>query len=163
MTISDKETKMSVVYEATPKTFEEALELIEGSPSLRKIKSYLDNSDFSADIKALLYDIAAISVKIGEKVVALGRHIFALATALVAKFPNLVLGTIVGLVVAALIGSTLGSLPVIGGLAAILSKLVVLLGVTKGFLDDLRAGAAKNEMDRVAAQFSALNLGVVQQ
>ncbi|SLN58859.1 hypothetical protein ROG8370_02691 [Roseovarius gaetbuli] len=153
---------MTELFENQPKTFEEALELVQGSPSLRKIKSYLDNSAFSADIKALLYDIAKITVKVGEAVVALGRHIFAVASALAAKFPNLVLGTLVALVVSTLIVSTLGSLPVIGGLAAILSKLIVLLGVTKGFLDDLRNNAAQSEMDRVSAQFSALNLGVVQ-
>jgi hypothetical protein len=158
---------MEANIDAQPKTFEEALQLVQATPSLRKIKSYLDNSDLSADLKALLYDVAKVTVKIGEAVVAIGRRIFEIASALVAKFPNLTIGTLVGLVIATVIGGTLGSITIAGaapfaGLAAILSKLVVLLGVGKGFIDDLRDNAAKTEMDRVSAQFNALGMGFVQ-
>jgi len=145
-----------------PKSFEEALQLVQGSPSLRKIKSFLDNSDLSADLKALLYDVAKVSVKIGEAVVAIGRRIFEIASVLGSKFPNLTIGILVGLTVAAVISSTLGTVPVIGvGLAAILSKLVVLLGGGRGFIDNLRNNAARTEMDRVSAQFNALGMGFV--
>jgi hypothetical protein len=65
------------------------------------------------------------------------------------------------LTIAAVISSLLGGLPIIGGLAALLSKLVVLLGAGKGFIDDLRENAAKVEMDRVTAQFNALGMGIV--
>jgi len=158
---------MEANIDAQPKTFEEALQLVQATPSLRKIKSYLDNSDLSADLKALLYDVAKVTVKIGEAVVAIGRRIFEIASALVAKFPNLTIGTLVGLVIATVIGGTLGSITIAGaapfaGLAAILSKLVVLLAVGKGFIDDLRDNAAKTEMDRVSAQFNALGMGFVQ-
>ena len=153
---------MDTTISSQPKSFEEALQLIQGSPSLRKIKSFLDNSDLSADLKALLYDVAKVSVKIGEAVVAIRRRIFEIASILGSKFPNLTIGTLVGLTVAAVISSTLGTVPVIGvGLAAILSKLVVLLGVGKGFIDDLRNNAARTEMDRVSAQFNALGMGFV--
>ena len=65
-----------------------------------------------------------------------------------------------------MISGTLGAITIAGvapfaGLAALLSKLVVLLGVGKGFIDDLRNNAAKVEMDRVAAQFNALGMGIV--
>ena len=153
---------MDTTISSQPKSFEEALQLVQGSPSLRKIKSFLDNSDLSADLKALLYDVAKVSVKIGEAVVAIGRRIFEIASVLGSKFPNLTIGILVGLTVAAVISSTLGTVPVIGvGLAAILSKLVVLLGVGKGFIDDLRNNAARTEMDRVSAQFNALGMGFV--
>ena len=157
---------MGPTTDAQPKTFEEALQLLQTTPSLRKIKSFLDNSNLSADMKALLYDVARVTVKIGATVIAIGRRIFEIASALVSKFPNLTIGTLVGLVVAAVIGSTLGAVTIGGvapfaGLAAILSKLVVLLGVGKGFIDDLRNNAAKVEMDRVSAQFNALGMGFI--
>jgi len=153
--------------ETQPKTFEEALQLAQDAPSLRKIKSFLDNSNLSADLKALLYDVSKVTMKIGGTVIAIGCRIFEIAAALVSKFPNLTMGTLVGLVVATVIGSTLGAITVAGAapfatLAAILSKLVVLLGVGKGFIDDLRNNAAKVEMDRVSAQFNALAMGFVQ-
>jgi hypothetical protein len=157
---------MEANMDAQPKTFEEALQLVQTTPSLRKIKSFLDNSNLSADMKALLYDVAKVTVKIGATVIAIGRRIFEIASALVSKFPNLTIGTLIGLVVATVIGSTLGALTIGGvapfaGLAAILSKLVVLLGVGKGFIDDLRNNAAKVEMDRVSAQFNALGMGFI--
>lgn len=152
---------MDAKKDAQPRSFEEALELVQSSPTLRKIKSFIDNSNLSADLKAILYDVAKISVKIGETVVALGRRVFVIASALIEKFPNLTIGTLVGLVVATVIGGTVGAIPIVGAtLAAILSKLIVVLGVGKGFIDDLRNNAAKAEMDRVARQFDVLGLGM---
>jgi len=152
---------MEATIDAQPKTFEEALQLVQTTPSLRKIKSFLDNSSLSADMKSLLYDVAKVTVKIGATVIAIGRRIFEIASALVLKFPNLTIGTLVGLTIATLLTSMLGGVPVIGALAAMLSKLVVLLGVGKGFIDDLRNNAAKVEMDRVSAQFNALGMGFI--
>ena len=149
-----------------PNSFEEALELVNGSPTLRKVKAHIDNIELSADMKAILYDIAKVTVRIGETIVAVGRRIFEIATVLIGKFPNLTIGTLVGLVLATVISGTLGAITIAGaspfvGLAALLSKLVVLLGVGKGFIDDLRNNAAKAEMDRVVAQFNALGMQVV--
>ena len=157
---------MTETYDAQPKSFEEAIDLVNSSPSLRKIKSQIDNTELSADMKAVLYNIANVTVRIGDIVISAGRRIFEIATALINKFPNLTIGTLVGLVVATVIGGTLGSITIAGaapfaGLAALISKLVVLLGVGKGFIEDLRNNAAKVEMDHVAAQFNALGMGVV--
>ncbi|MDB9716409.1 hypothetical protein OAA72_06655 [Amylibacter sp.] len=157
---------MTETYDAQPKSFEEAIDLVNSSPSLRKIKSQIDNTELSADMKAVLYNIANVTVRIGDIVISAGRRIFEIATALINKFPNLTIGTLVGLVVATVIGGTLGSITIAGaapfaGLAALLSKLVVLLGVGKGFIEDLRNNALKVEMDHVAAQFNALGMGVV--
>lgn len=150
---------------AKPQSFEEALEIINQSPTLRKIKSYIDQSSLSADMKAILYDVAKFSVKIGERVIAIGRRIFEISIALVKKFPNTAIGALVGVVIATVLGGTLGAITFAGvapfaGLAAFLSKIVVLLGVGKGFIDDLRNNAAKSEMERVAAQFDILGMGL---
>jgi len=157
---------MSEVDFSQPRSFEQALELVNSSPTLRKIKTHIDNTELSADMKAILYDIAKVTVKIGETVIAIGRRIFEIAASLISKFPNLTIGTLVGLVVATVIGGTLGAITIMGatpfaGLAALLSKLAVLLGIGKGFIDDLRNNAAKVEMDRVAAQFNTLGMGFV--
>lgn len=150
-----------------PKSFEEALAIINQSPTLRKIKSYIDQTSVSADMKAILFDVAKFSVKIGETVIAIGRRIFAISITLVKKFPNTAIGALVGAVIATVLGGTLGALTIAGfapfaGLAAFLSKIVVLLGVGKGFIDDLLNNAAKSEMDRIAAQFDALGMGLAQ-
>ncbi|MDV7141750.1 hypothetical protein R3X27_03545 [Tropicimonas sp. TH_r6] len=154
---------MPSITEAEPKTFEEALEVIQTAPTLRKIKSYLDNTALSADMKALLYDVAKVTVKIGERVVAIGRYVLSLASALMEKYPSMLLAAAVGLVLVTLTGGVLGSVPVFGAIAVYLSKIAALIGVAKGYFEDLRQNVAKSEMDRVAAQFAALNMGVVQQ
>lgn len=151
---------MKTETNSQPQTFEEAIEWVQSSPSLRKIKASLDNSNLSADLKAILYDVAKVTIKIGEAVVSVGRRIFDIASTLVSKFPNLTIGTLVGLTIATVLSSAFGALPVIGGLATLLSKLVVLLGVGKGFIDDLRENAVKVEMDRVTAQFNAFGKGL---
>ena len=149
--------------QAQPKTFEEALEIIQGSHTLRKIKSYLENSDLSADLKALLYDVAKFTLKIGERVVAIGRYTLSLASALIDKYPNMVSAAAVGMALVTLTGSILGGIPAVGTLAVFLSKIAAALGVAKGFFDDLRQNVARSEVDQMNAQFSALNMGFVQQ
>jgi hypothetical protein len=44
-------------------TIEEALERVRTSPPLRKVKDFIDRTDLSADMKALLYDIAKFTIK----------------------------------------------------------------------------------------------------
>jgi hypothetical protein len=115
----------------------------------------------SADMKAILYDIAGFSIKVGQTVIAVGRRIFEIASGLVVKFPNFTLSTLVAVVIGVVLNGALGGLPVIGALAAFFSKLLVLLGMAKGAIDDIRDNAAKSEMQRVSAQFDALGLGIV--
>lgn len=142
-------------------SFEEAMQQVNAAPSLRKIKNYLDNSNMSADMKAILYDIAGFSIKVGQTVIAVGRRIFEIASGLVVKFPNFTLSTLVAVVIGVVLNGALGGLPVIGALAVFFSKLLVLLGMAKGAIDDIRDNAAKSEMQRVSAQFDALGLGIV--
>lgn len=152
---------MPISFDEEPKSFEEVLERVNTSPTLRKIKTWIDNLDASADVKAMLYDIAKVTIKVGETVIAIGRRVFEIAHGLVAKFPNMAMGLLVGLVVSTLILGPLGAITIAGkapfaGLAALFSKLIVLLGVGKGFFEDLRANAAKSQMDKVAAEFDIL-------
>ena len=136
-------------------TVEEALERIRTSPPLRKVKEFIDRTNLSADMKALLYDIAQTSIKVGEAVVAIGRRVLDIAMGLINRFPNMTLGLLVAVVLATVLG--VASFPIIGGL---LSKLLVLLGITQGAIQDIREGAMKATMDRVEAEFAPLRTAV---
>ncbi|REF72482.1 hypothetical protein [Paracoccus versutus] len=137
-----------------PRTIEEAIELCQSSPTLRKIKAYLDSTNLSADLKALLYDVAGFTIKIGEAVVAIGRRIFGMAMWLVDNMPNTLLGVAVALAVTTLVGA----IPMVGaGLALLLNKLLLLIGVTAGAIEDIRQHAMKDAMDRFAAQFAVFS------
>ena len=134
-----------------PLTLDEALEHIRTSQPLRKLKEYIDRTDLSADMKALLYDIAKLTVKVGEVVVAVGRRVLDIAMTLIKKFPNTTLGVVVAVVISTVLSSFLWP-----ALAAALSKLLILLGITAGAIEDIRQNAMKEAMDRVAAQFAPL-------
>ena len=139
---------------AEPLTFEQALDQIQTSPPLRKIKQLLDRTDLSADAKALLYDVAKITVKVGETVVAVGRRIIDIAFHLVTKFPNTTFGVIVAVVLTTLCSATIGA--AIPFLAVALNKLILLLGIAAGAIEDLRQNAMKKAMERVSMEFAAL-------
>ena len=102
---------------------------------LRKIADALDRMSLSADTKALLMDLATVTVKAGEFVVNLGRKILTLALAVVQAFP----GTIFGTVVAVVAGAMIAAVPLLGAvLAPLMSPLLMAFGLTMGALSDLR-------------------------
>lgn len=132
-----------------PKTFEEAIEFAQTAPPLRRIKAMLDRTDLSADIKALLFDIAKFTVKAGDIVIAVGRRGLDIAMTLIQEFPHMVLGVVVALVLSTIIGA----IPLLGLiLSATLTKLLLLLGLTAGAIEDIRQNAMKSAMDQVAPQ-----------
>lgn len=132
-------------------TLDDVLERIRTAPPLRKIKALIDRTALSADMKALLYEIAQISVRVGDAVVALGRRLLDLALGIVRRFPNMTLGLVVAVVLVTLLG--VASLPVVGGF---LTQLLVLLGMTQGAIEDLRQGALAAAMVRVQEEFAPL-------
>ncbi len=141
-----------------PSDLNEAIKFCHTAPPLRKLKDFLDRTNLSADVKALIYDLAKFTVKIGEVVVAVGRRIVSIAIWLAQTVPNITLGVLVALVVS----TVLGGLPLMpAALALALQKLLLLIGVTAGAIEDIRQNAMKNAMDRVARQFSAFNGQVV--
>ncbi len=102
---------------------------------LRKIAEALDRMSLSADTKALLMDLAAVTVKAGEFVVNLGRKILTLALSIVRAFP----GTIFGTVIAVAAGAMIAAVPLLGAvLAPLMSPLLMAFGLTMGALSDLR-------------------------
>lgn len=108
-----------------------AIAVINGAGPLRTIIDRIERMDISADAKALLRDLARITIRVGEVVVAIGRKVVDFAFELMKAFPNTVFGVIIGLIVAALVGSV----PVLG---ALLAPLAVAFGLAKGALEDVK-------------------------
>jgi hypothetical protein len=117
-----------------------AVALIAQAPPRRVIVSALDRLDISADAKALLRDLADLTVTVGRQVLAVGRKIVAFALGLLKAFPNTLFGVTVGLIVASLIGSA----AVIGTfLAPVLGPLLVAFGLTVGAIRDMVDGGLR--------------------
>lgn len=120
---------------------------------LRKIAEALDRMSLSADTKALLMDLAAVTVKAGEFVVNLGRKILTLALSIVRAFPGSIFGTIVAVVVASLIAG----FPILGSFFAMfLQPLLMAFGLTMGALSDLRDPRWSDRLGDLEAKLSSL-------
>jgi energy-converting hydrogenase Eha subunit E len=89
----------------------------------------LDSTGLSADMKALLFNTAKITIKVGDIVIAIGRRALDIAMSLIQKFPHMALGVVVALV----LSSVNGAVPLVGFIvSAAFTKLLLLLGVSAG-------------------------------
>lgn len=120
---------------------------------LRKLRRRIEELSLSADIKALLLDLAQITIRAGRAVLQLGRQILTLVFDIVRRFPNTTFGVVVSVAVSMLIGSV----PFVGAvLTPFLAPLMIAFGLTKGMVADLaNAGWADRIRDLEAklAQF----------
>ncbi|MFC3527855.1 hypothetical protein ACFOMH_06665 [Paracoccus mangrovi] len=116
-------------------SFDALLREVNASPSERKLIELIERTNLSADLKAILCDLARITVRVGGKVVAIGRRILAFALDLIRTFPGMAAGAVVALVLAGLIDS----IPGIGNryLMAVLTPLLLAIGIGIGALRDM--------------------------
>lgn len=119
----------------------------------RKLNELIERTNLSADMKALLSDIATVTVKVAGKLISIGRKILSVVFEFVKLFPGITLGVIAALVITAIIAS----LPLIGGvLAGALSSILLLIGVGKGALLDLTNSSLDQKIDNFIASIAAL-------
>lgn len=123
--------------------------------SLADIRDKIDGLPLSADAKAILHDIARVTVNVGSKIVAAGRQILSFVFDVVQRFPNTTFGVVAAYVVSALIASV----PVLGAvLGPLLAPLLLALGIAAGALTDLKERAVKARVERLEQQFVALSV-----
>lgn len=127
---------------------------INGSLPERKVSALIERTNLSADTKALLNDLTKITVRVGSKVLAIGRKILTFALDLVRLFPTVTLGAIVALVLTALIGA----IPLLGGvLASMLGSLLLLIGVGAGALNDFLSPNLNERIEKLVSSMSPLS------
>ena len=118
-----------------------------------KLSSYLDNLDISADAKLLLENIRAITIKVGNAIVTIGKKILEIIVVLIKKFPNTAVGILVGLFLSILVASV----PLIGTLLALtLKPWLVLFGIGVGLKEDLKDKSLSQMLDDAVDIFSPL-------
>jgi hypothetical protein len=101
---------------------------------LRIITQQIERLAISADVKAILLDLAKITVNIGGTIVKIGAKILTVVFDIISQFPN----TTFGVVISVCLGLLIGSIPLIGTLLApFLMPLLVAFGLVKGAIADL--------------------------
>ena len=119
----------------------------------RKLKDLIERTNLSADMKALLSDIATITAKVAGKLISIGRKILTVVFDLIKLFPAITVGVIAALVLTAIIAA----IPLVGGvLAGALSSILLLLGIGKGALTDLSSPDLNVRIQNFVNSLSAL-------
>lgn len=141
---------MSAPKKAPPAPISELGEAIKNSPALDVIRKQVNNLPISADAKALVMKIAQVSVRVGERMIRIGRLILGFVLDLANRYPNTAFALILTIVVTTLIGF----IPWVGPfLAGFFGPLLGVLTLIVGGISDMRARAL---LTRTSAQQAAL-------
>lgn len=101
---------------------------------------HIDHMAVSADVKTLLHSFSKVTIKAGKVILKVGRKIIDIIFSTLKAFPGVTFGVVFGLIVGALIATV----PVIGtAFSAIVTPIVVALGIMFGAKSDLDAGLSK--------------------
>lgn len=134
-------------------TIEEVIRDINMSLPERKLNQLLERTSLSADVKAIMSDIMHVTIKVGGKVLAIGRKILTFVLDLVKTFPAVAMGTIVALVITAVVGSV----PIFGPpLAAFVGPILLAIGVTAGALKDFTNDKLQERISNLVESFKVL-------
>lgn len=138
---------------AVPNLLSEVLIDFEKVPKVRGLQEKVDRLPISADAKSILIDVAKMTLDIGGKVIAIGRKILAFAIDLAEKFQNVIFGVIIALIMS----MVLATLPLLGPtIAALLTPLMIALGVGRGAIEDFKDMSVKREIDALKERMSIL-------
>lgn len=104
----------------------------------------INNLKISAEAKAILAEIYGQSIKIGQTVVFIGIKVIEYVFYFLKKYPQ----TAIGVVIGAVIGMLVNSVPLVGWVfGAFITPLCVALGLAFGFWSDLKNDMLKREID----------------
>lgn len=113
------------------------------------LRRWIGGLRFSADNKAILYNISTTTIRAGEYVIKIGRKILEVIYSLVRKFPRATFWTLMG----GVLGWLATSIPIIG---FVIGPLVMALGLAKGVYEEIKDAAMKQAMRESMAGFEAL-------
>ncbi len=134
-------------------TVEAVIKDINMSLPERKLLQLIERTQLSADLKALLSDLVKVTVKVGSKILAIGRKILTFVLDLVKTFPAIAMGTIAALVITAVVGA----IPVFGAaIAAFLGPILLALGITAGALKDFTNDKLNERITALVDSFRVL-------
>jgi hypothetical protein len=132
---------------------ESVLMAVNDSLPLRKIEEMLDRTDFSADTKSIVLQVASRTIVVAGQIIQIGRKIVSFALELAKTIPNTLFGVALALVMTALISG----IPIFGALlAGLLKSILLIFGIAQGALADMRSGELGSRIENLLAQFAPL-------
>ena len=124
------------------------------------LKRFIDNMNVDPTIKVLFEKIMNAGIKIGDIVYNIGRKVIEMIIYFVKKFPNLILGTIIGF----LFSQIFAMIPIVGWLLSglvtpILTMAGAAIGLKYDFEDKKAKDAINSYLDEMFSAFKNINIG----
>ena len=126
---------------------------LRSGPNRRELQRQIDNLSLSADAKAQVSSIAAVTTKIGEFVLQVGRKIVEILLEVMRLIPNTTLGIAAALVVF-LLASTIPVLGVV--LGPLLGVITLFFGLKDGLVKDLGGHQLHRKISEMIRPFDTL-------
>lgn len=121
-------------------------------PSRRVLLDRIERMAMSADAKAATARLVDFSMEVGGKLLQIGKAVLTFVFDLMKRFPNIVFGVTIALVVSFLIASV----PLFGpALSALLTPLLVAFGLTMGAIIDMVSGALRKDVEAFSYKVKA--------
>ena len=119
-----------------------------------KIKEIIDKLDISADAKSMLFSFSKATIRVGEKIINIGRKIIDYICRVFTEFPSASFGMVFG----AIAGLLISSIPILGVvLGPLFTPIAIVLGLVAGLKEDLKDKALARRIAEINAKFNPLN------
>lgn len=115
----------------------------------RKIYKFIEGMDISADAKALLFNMTDVVIKVGKVLIHIGRAVLSAVIELIKLFPTLAVSVILAKFLPFIMPAALVKIKV----AAIIGKLLPLLGVYVDMKDMIKEDSLKNAAKNISERF----------
>lgn len=118
-----------------------------------EIKKFIDNLNVSADVKALLHSFSKATLRIGERIVKIGKKIIEFIGKVAKEFPTASFGFIFG----AIAGFLISAIPILGlVLGPLVTPILMALGLIAGVVEDIKDKALARKIAEINAKFDNL-------
>lgn len=121
---------------------------------IRILTDKIDRLNISADKKALLLELAAVTLNVGGRVLAFGRKVLDFVFDLAIRFQNVGFGVILALALSAV----LASIPLLGpAIAALLTPIMLAFGILRGAIQDFKEASLRSEINAFERRLAILS------
>ena len=118
-----------------------------------ELRRWIARLPVSADARAILYKIARATIKAGQFVVFIGRKILEIVSYIIRQYPNATFGLVIG----AVLGFLVTSIPIIGTvLGPLVTPLAMAIGLAWGAWEDIKDKNMRQTIQEALANFESL-------